>query len=151
MKLLTMATGCLLMLAACTEKKDAADNTGIQKLQDARMVDSFSSSCPYLTQDNQGNVVLSWVRSFNDSQAVMCFAVSADNGVLFGMPVVVTGSENVHPHGENMPKIVFKPNGDILAAWGASNPNPKNPYSGLVYYSQSFDGGRSWTKPNTLT
>ena len=69
-----------------------------------------------------------------------------DEGKTFGKPVEIPGSTNVHPHGENMPKVIFKPSGEIIAAWGAANPNPKNPYSGLVYYSQSFDKGKTWTK-----
>jgi hypothetical protein len=57
----------------------------------------------------------------------------------------------VYPHGENLPKIIFKPSGEILAAWGASNPNPNNPYSGLVFYSQSFDNGKTWTKASSIS
>ena len=50
-----------------------------------------------------------------------------------------------------MPKVIFKPSGEIIAAWGAANSNPKNQYSGLVYYSQSFDDGKTWTKPRSIT
>lgn len=41
--------------------------------------------------------------------------------------------------------------GKILAAWGASNPNPANPYAGIVYYSWSLDDGKNWTTPKTLS
>jgi hypothetical protein len=46
--------------------------------------------------------------------------------------------------------VVFKPSGEIIAVWGAGSPNPKNKYSGLVYYAQSFDGGKTWSKPAGL-
>lgn len=49
-----------------------------------------------------------------------------------------------------MPKIVFKPSGEIIAVWGASNPNPANAYAGIVFYSQSFDQGHSWRKATPL-
>jgi len=49
-----------------------------------------------------------------------------------------------------MPKIIFKPSGEILALWGAANPNPKNKYSGIVFYTQSFDNGGSWTPARPL-
>jgi hypothetical protein len=38
-----------------------------------------------------------------------------------------------------MPKVIFKPSGEIIALWDAPNPNPKNNYSGLVYHTQSLD------------
>ena len=77
--------------------------------------------------------------------------MSIDEGKTFGKAIEIPGSTNVHPHGENMPKVIFKPSGEIIAAWGAANPNPINQYSGLVYYSQSFDEGKTWTKPRSLT
>src|SRR5262245_519866 len=97
----------------------------------AIQVDAYPGSSPYLTYDSKGNPVLSWVRSVDDSTHTFCYAVSSDNGKTFGKTIVVPGSDNIHPHGENLPKIIFKPSGEIIAMWGASNPNPKNKYSGL--------------------
>jgi hypothetical protein len=104
-------------------------------------VDVFPGSSPYLTKDNHGNTVLSWVKQLNDSSAVLCYAV------LDGLDktIEIAASKNIHAHAENLPKIIFKPSGDIVAVWGARNPNPINKYSGLIYYSQSFDEGRTWT------
>jgi hypothetical protein len=114
------------------------------------MIDSAEGSCPYLTKDNSGNIVLSWIRSLNDSSFQFCYAISADGGKSFGKAVAVYSSMNIHPHSENIPKIIFKPSGEILALWGAGNPNPKNPYSGLIYLSQSFDYGKTWTQATRL-
>ncbi|MBE7171493.1 MAG: exo-alpha-sialidase [Williamsia sp.] len=114
-------------------------------------VDTSAASCPYLTKDPQNRVVLSYVRQSAGTAPVFCYAVSGDEGSSFGKPVEIPGSNKVQPHGENGPKIIFKPSGEIIAAWGAANPNPKNKYSGLVYYSQSFDEGHTWTKPRSLT
>jgi hypothetical protein len=115
------------------------------------MIDSTAGSCPYLTRDNNNNIVLSWIKKMDTTRSILCYAVSKDGGKSFGNTIEVPGSSNVHPHGENLPKIVFKPSGQIIAAWGASNPNPKNPYSGLVFYSQSFDDGKTWTERSTVT
>ena len=115
------------------------------------MIDTAPGSCPYLTKDSKNNVVLSWIKQVDTATNIFCYAISEDEGKTFGKAVEVPGSTGVHPHGENMPKILFKPSGEIIAAWGAANPNPKNPYSGLVYYSQSFDEGKTWTKPASLT
>jgi hypothetical protein len=115
----------------------------------AVQVDSVPGECPYLTKDNNGNTILSWVRSINDSTTAFCYAISTD-GKTFSQPVVIPNSSNIEPHGENLPKIIFKPSGEILALWGTSNPNPKNKYSGLVFYTQSFDHGKTWTAAKPL-
>ena len=135
-----------LFLFSCSKNKS-------KDAQEAKMIASDSNtptSCPFLTKDNKGNIVLSWIKEINDSTAVMCYAVSTDNGNSFGQPVEITPSKGIHPHSENLPKMIFKPNGEIIAAWGASNPNPKNKYSGLIYYAQSFDGGSTWGSAKSL-
>jgi hypothetical protein len=136
-------TICLL---ACKHRPSTliAASRGVQ-------VDTTAGSCPYLTKDHRNNLVLSWVKQQDSASFIYCYAVSQDEGATFGPVVEIPGSTNVHPHGENMPKIIFKPSGEIIAAWGAANPNPKNKYSGLVYYSQSFDEGKTWTTPRSLT
>jgi hypothetical protein len=116
----------------------------------AVQIDTSEASCPYLTKDNNGNLVLSWIRKIDSSTSVYCYAISKDNGQTFGKTIVIPGSENIHPHGENIPKIIFVPSGKIIAAWACGNPNPKNAYADLVYYSQSFDRGISWTKAEKL-
>jgi hypothetical protein len=112
--------------------------------------DSMSSSCANFTKDNKGNIVLSWVRQRNDSSSIFCYAVSADKGKSFGRTIEIPSSTNIHPHAENIPKLIFKPSGEIIAVWGAANPDAENKYAGLVYYSQSFDSGSSWTEATRL-
>ena len=114
-------------------------------------VDTAAGSCPYLTKDNKNNLVLSWIKKVDTANSRFCYAVSHDEGLTFDKVIEVPGTSNVHPHGENMPKVIFKPSGEIIAVWGAANPNLKNAYSGLVYYTQSFDDGKTWTKPASLT
>src|SRR5687767_6459731 len=144
MKYLTM----LILIGTCigcnTNPVKTSINTG-----PAIQIDSMPGQCPFLTKDEKGNTVISWVRMTNDSASAFCYAVCKD-GKTFGTPVVIQGSGNIQPHGENLPKIIFKPSHEIIALWGAANPNPKNKYSGLVFYVQSFDEGKSWTAPKTL-
>jgi hypothetical protein len=143
MKQFIIAIGLSIFIAACSNSK-----THILA-QEAVQLDSLPGECPYLTKDPKGNTVLSWVRLVNDSSSAFCYAVSKD-GKTFGSPVVIPNSGNIEPHGENLPKIIFKPSGEIIALWGAANPNPKNKYSGLVFYVQSFDEGKTWTDPRPL-
>src|SRR6476660_1445447 len=94
-------------------------------ISEAVQIDNIPGECPFLAKDNKGNTVLSWVRIVNDSTRALCYATS-DDGKTFSKPVVVPGSGNVQVHGENPPKVIFKPSGEIVALWGAGNPNPKN-------------------------
>ena len=113
-------------------------------------IDSVQGSCPSLTNDNKGNIVLSWIKKTGASTNIFSYAVSIDKGKSFNETIEIPGSENVQPHGENMPKIVCKPSGEIIAVWGAANSNPKNAYSGKVYFSQSFDNGKTWSNAKNL-
>ncbi|HRP55848.1 sialidase family protein [Agriterribacter sp.] len=115
------------------------------------LIDGAKGSCPYLTRDDKNNIVLSWIKQKDSATFVFCYAVSEDEGKTFNNPIEIPGSANVHPHGENMPKVIFKPSGEVIAVWGAANPNPQNAYSGLVYYARSFDKGKTWTAPVSLT
>jgi hypothetical protein len=116
----------------------------------AVQIDKLPGTSPYLAKDHKGNLVLSWVRTLTDSSAIFCYSISTDGGRTFGKTVIIPPSTTVHPHSENLPKVIFKPSGEIIAVWGISNPNPKNKYSGLINYSQSFDEGKSWTAANSL-
>ncbi len=139
----------LIFLLSCNSREQklkqvATDEWGIAKDS------AFSGSCPNLFKGKDGITVISWLRDISDTASVLCYAVS-ENGTHFGSAITVPGSDNAYPHGENLPRVIIAPNGKILAAWGASNPNPENPYSGLVYYSWSLDGGKNWTTRKTLS
>ena len=146
MKHVTIALASVLfLLAACNNNKASQIQAN-----EAMQLDSLPGQCPYLTKDTKGNMVLSWVRMVNDSSSVFCYAVSKDEGKSFEAPIEIPSSHNIQPHSENLPKIIFKPSGEIIALWGAANPNPKNKYSGLVFYAQSFDEGKTWNAPRPL-
>src|SRR5688572_1503416 len=135
----------VLFVISCSNNKKNLQLTAGAVMQ----ADSLPGACPYLTKDTKGNTVLSWVRSINDSSAVFCYAVSKD-GRSFEPPVAIPGSNNIEVHSENLPKIIFKPNGEIIACWGANSIFSANKYAGLVYYAQSFDEGKTWSKPTPL-
>lgn len=135
-----------VLLSSCNE-----DNSKIKiTASDATQIDASEGSCPYLSKDNKGNIVLSWIKKVDTATSEFCYAVSTDGGKSFGKTTIIPGSTNIHPHGENMPKIIFKPSGEIIAAWASANANPKNAYSDEVYYSKSFDNGKSWSNPEKL-
>jgi len=134
------------LFQACSNDK----NMPAIEAGEAIQADSLPSSCPFLARDHKGNIILSWARMINDSSAVFCFAVSANGGQSFGETRLIPSSDNLQAHSENLPKIIVKPSGEFMALWGAANPNPKNKYSGRVFYSESFNEGRTWTDRKTL-
>jgi hypothetical protein len=145
MKPFSIIISALIFLSAC----DGVSKRQMQRLGEMQ-ADSLPGTCPNLTRDQKGNTILSWVRINNDSSYSFCYASTSD-GKKFEQPVLVNTANGIHPHSENLPKIIFKPSGEIMALWGVANPNPKNKYSGLVFYSQSFDNGKSWSTAKPLT
>ena len=137
---------CILGLLSCAEHDRQVEVVS----QPAIQVDSLQGTSPHLTKDHKGRMVLSWVREFDDSSSVFCYAVSTDAGQTFATPIVIPSSSNIHAHAENLPKVIFKPSGEIIAVWGVSNPNAYNKYSGIVNYAQSFDEGKTWTEAKPL-
>jgi len=59
--LLFVLTGCFIV----KEKESVTPGAAVQ-------LDSIPGQCPYLTKDNKGNTVLSWVRMINDSASEFC-------------------------------------------------------------------------------
>lgn len=106
----------------------------------------IKTSCPYLTTNLQSNAVMSFVSQKNNHKGVMCYSEFSSVDGKFQSPIEIPSSQGVELHGENMPKIIFKPNNEIIAVWGVGNPSPKKKYGGLVKYAQSFDNGKNWTK-----
>ena len=145
MKNITTILTILLSLQSCMNNEPPK----LIAAEAAKQIDQFPAECPYLTKDDKGNTVLSWVRMNNDSTTSFCYAIKKEDNS-FSDPIVIPNSGNIQPHGENAPKIVFKPSGEIIALWGTKSTNPKNKYSGMVYYTQSFDNGTTWTLPRKL-
>ncbi len=134
----------IIILSICFVGCNSGRHKTLIAASEAVQIDKSPGECPYLTKDNKGHTVLSWVRMINDSTTAFCYAVSKD-GKSFSNPVVVPNSDNIQPHGENLPKIIFKPSGEIIALWGTKSNSAKNKYAGLVSYTQSFDEGKTWT------
>lgn len=138
----------LIFILTASSFKGKTDKTTY--LQDAEIqIDDQPGACPHLTKDRNGRVILSWARSINDTTSVFCF-VRSNDGRSFSKPVTVPMSDNLQAHSENLPKMIVKPSGEMIALWGAANPNPANKYAGTVYYSRSTDEGSTWSKPALL-
>ncbi|MBO9730519.1 MAG: exo-alpha-sialidase [Chitinophaga sp.] len=103
------------------------------------------ASCPYVTRDAAMRPVISWVEKDSSTDTgLMYYAVSNDNGHTFSEPVVIPTTTGVFPHDENLPKLLFKPGGNMIAMFGVEANDPRNKYAGKVMYTQSFDSGKTW-------
>ena len=142
---LTLFLAILIFLESCVNAKDEVTIITV-----STNTQSMEGSCPHLAKDPKGNIVLSWIKKLDSTQSVYCYALSMDNGHSFEKTITIPGSENIHPNGENMPKVIFKASGEIIAAWPAANPNAKNKYSDIIFYTQSFDEGQTWTERKKL-
>lgn len=112
----------------------------------------LAASGPALTTDHRGNIVLSWIQATDSTENYLLqYAISEDGGKTFGAARAIPATKGVEPHDENLSRILFKENGDIMALFAVSKPSQQNPYAGLVFYTQSFDGGRHWTKARQLS
>jgi hypothetical protein len=109
-----------------------------------------TTTCPFFTKDSEGNLVMSFGKETKEKKAVLCYSLFNFSNKKFQKPIEIQSSKGVELHGENAPKIIFKPKGEIMAVWGIDNPSPKKKYGGLIHYSQSFDNGKSWTKATPL-
>lgn len=114
-------------------------------------LETGNASGAYLTTDHRGYPVLSWVQQVGSDAHLLYYAVSADGGCTFATPKVVPTSKGIYPHDENLSKVIYKKNGDLLAVFGVNNPNPDNRYAGMLYYTQSFNAGKTWTTPKQLS
>ncbi|TCV94985.1 hypothetical protein EC912_103478 [Luteibacter rhizovicinus] len=73
---------------------------------------------------------------------------SDDMGRTLSDPVIVNPTpEPIYAEGENRPKIVLGPKGEIYVSW--SQPRAK-PYTGFVRFSRSLDGGAHFDAPVTV-
>jgi len=151
--LYTCFLAVLLLVTSCNTAPDTqtASNIEAQPVAAKISANGFAASCPYLTKDQYGNSVLSWVQATDTTgNYLVYYAISEDGGKTFGMARSIPATKGVHPHDENLSKILFRKNGDMMVMFAVSNPSAENSYAGLVYYTQSYDNGSTWTKPRQI-
>lgn len=103
----------------------------------------------YVTQDQKQNPVIVWTERSEDRLALI-FAVSTNEGNSFPNKVSLPLTNDVATHAEGMPKVAFKDDGTIIAAYEKKAPTETNKYAGAIYYRSSADGGRTWTEETFL-
>lgn len=73
---------------------------------------------------------------------------SDDLGKTFSAPMAVNRvPEKIYDDGENRPKLVFGPRGEMFVSWVHKTPAK---YSGDIRFTRSLNGGRSFDEPLTV-
>lgn len=110
---------------------------------------SGTAESVYLTHDQNDNPVVAWTERSGDNLSFI-FAISRDNGNAFLEKVTLPLTRDVATHSEGMPKVVFKKDGTMVAAYEKKAPTKSNKYAGAIYYRVSKDGGKTWTAEEYL-
>ena len=74
---------------------------------------------------------------------------SRDEGRTQSAPVRINGAPlKIDMNGENRPKAIPAPNGDVYVSYTAKG---KRKFTGVVWFSRSLDGGKSFSEPIPVT
>jgi hypothetical protein len=94
---------------------------------------------------DRGGRVLIVYREAAGEHARVIMQRSADRGATWSSPIRVTATpEPVSADGENRPKIVVGPKGELYVSW--TSPTSAN-YTGDIRFARSLDGGGTWSSP----
>lgn len=94
--------------------------------------------------DAEGRLWLIWTQNGH-----MYVAGSEDGGSAFAAPARVTPKPlSIEKNGENRPKAAVAPDGSIYVTFTVTG---EQKYSGIVYFSRSSDGGKSFSEPAAVT
>jgi hypothetical protein len=102
----------------------------------------------YLTQNESGMPVLAWTERANGELRFLF--TTLDNNGAAGEKYEIPVPDDVATHAEGMPKVAFKKDGTVIAAYETKAPTSDNKYAGAIYFIESYDRGRSWTSPTYL-
>jgi hypothetical protein len=125
--------------------------TSCQKKEIHQKVSSDNSSAEsvFLTHDHHDNPVVVWTEKAGE-QLTLFYAISKDGGKSFSEKVSIPLTPDVATHSESMPKIAFKNDGTVIAAYEKKAPTRENKYAGSIYFISSSDKGKTWTKETFL-
>ena len=100
----------------------------------------------FLTQDLQDQPVAVWTEKAQDSDQIQVL-YSRWDGHKFANPQRIPMEENPKVHSESIPKLLFKPNGDLLLFYEVKIADPTSDRVSHVKYQVSKDEGKTWSEP----
>ncbi|MCE9540116.1 MAG: hypothetical protein K8R85_13005, partial [Bacteroidetes bacterium] len=92
MKNIFIAVGMISLLFSCNSRSNEKKEECVEKTISSDTV--AETTCPFLTNDKNGNMVMSFIKEKNDT-VVLCYAISTDQGHSFGEPIEIPASKKV--------------------------------------------------------
>lgn len=124
---------------------------GCSRQHSPRMISSAQAIAEsvFLTRDHRDNPVVVWTERQNEKLTLL-FGTPSGDGESISKSTSLTLTSDVATHPESMPKVAFKRDGSIIAAYEKKSPTKENKYASAIYYRMSVDGGKSWSKETFL-
>lgn len=144
--LMTSRIWAALVLIAMCSSTQSASAQNCASLQEQHGKDYVSVHCggaPSSSFDAQGRL---WVVFVQDKHVYVSH--SEDKGASYSTPVQVNEvAEDTEFNGENRPKIIVAPQGEVLLSWTTKT---SSNFTGLIRFSRSIDGGKTFEAPRTV-
>ncbi|MGF1669303.1 MAG: sialidase family protein [Balneolaceae bacterium] len=144
MKLFTFLL-TLILFAGCSQPE--SDQSDSQVLYTGPIPD-----LPQMKYLNSGDLIAWWTQKDPQTDKfLVAMARSEDHGRTFGKAAIISETSGVSAaHGESLPALVEKPDGTLVMVFSVKNEEAEFRFAGSVKYIQSFDNGKSWTKPEIV-
>lgn len=149
MKLIGYVIILFSVLTACHTNDKPRDNfESITEESILLSSENKTGKSPYITKDEKGNAVASWVEG-NETETYVYYARWNSRKQAFGLPTKVDVTYGVTAHPESMPKLAFKANGTAYVFFHKKELSATNRFAGAIYYTYSTDE-KQWSKPAFL-
>jgi len=135
----------LLLLFGCSDSDTERSGTG-----GIITTAGNTADFPQMTSDPGKEIVVAWwiEKEKKTGQFIVYFSTSPSDQLNFAESRAIPTSKRVTPgNGENLPKLIVKPDGTYLLVFSRRNRNSDAPFASSVLYTQSFDAGTTWTDP----
>jgi len=138
-----LAPAIALCVAACTAPGERPPIDAVTTLDSPA---GLASEEPNLSVDATGRVHLSWLQRTSDSTFALRYAVREDAG--WSAPVTIIERSDLFVNWADFPSVHVTPAGRIVAHWLQRSGSSRYAYDAI--FSQSADGGASWSTPAPL-
>lgn len=140
-KVIAIATFLIWSLAVQSANAESCES--LREEHGASYVSVHCGGAPSASFDAQGRL---WVAFVQDRHVYVSH--SDDKGASYSTPVQVNKEpEDTEYNGENRPKIIVAPQGEILLSWTTKT---SSNFTGLIRFTRSTDKGKSFEEPRTI-
>ncbi len=147
MRTLLFISGLLFIASCDTPKKQDTSQTLPISISNS----SLKGLSVYLTSDQNNQPVMTWCEEDSTKKEnLFFFSFSTDQGKTFSKPMRIPTPEGLGTHTEGMPKVAFKADGTMLAAYQIGTPTAENKRSSYIGFSTSTDKGKTWSATKLL-